>query len=103
MLSLALGAAVVLAYRYPVHVGHQLKVALVTIVYYLLAVLVPPPLAATARWLASWPIGGAAGPIPVTSPRKWAGALTVLPGALLAHLPVGGPACRRPRPYWARL
>src|SRR5437764_8687112 len=46
LLALALAAAVLVAYRYPIHVRHQTKVALVTVVYYLLAVLVPPPLAA---------------------------------------------------------
>ncbi len=53
LLALALAGAVVVAYQYPIHVRHQTKVALVTIVYYLLAVLVPPPLAALAAGLAA--------------------------------------------------
>jgi len=53
LLALALAGAVVVAYQYPIHVRHQTKVALVTIAYYLLAVLAPPPLAALAAGLAA--------------------------------------------------
>ncbi len=50
-LALALAGTVVVAYHYPIHVGHQTKVFLFTVAYYLLAVLVPPPLAALAAGL----------------------------------------------------
>ncbi len=50
-LSLCLVGAVVVSYQYPIHVRHQLKVFLFTVAYYLLAALVPPPLAALAAGL----------------------------------------------------
>jgi len=50
-LSLCLVGAVLVSYRYPIHVQHQLKVFLYTVAYYLLAALVPPPLAALAAGL----------------------------------------------------
>jgi HD-GYP domain-containing protein (c-di-GMP phosphodiesterase class II) len=53
-LALVLVAAVVAAYHYPIHVRHQTKVALVTVVYYLLAILVPPALATLAAGLAAF-------------------------------------------------
>ncbi len=53
LLAVALAAAILAAYRYPIHVRHQTKVALVTVAYYLLAVLVPPPLAALTAGLAA--------------------------------------------------
>jgi hypothetical protein len=46
VVAIGLALAVVLAYRYPVHLRLHTKVTLVTTAYYLLAVLVPPPLAA---------------------------------------------------------
>src|SRR5690348_13040930 len=48
ILAVLLAGAVVAAYYYPIHVRHQTKILLVTVAYYLLAVLVPPPLAALA-------------------------------------------------------
>src|SRR5690348_4924386 len=93
-LALVLVGAVVAAYRYPIHVRHQTKVALVTVVYYLLAVLVPPPLAALAAGLAAL-----AGEV---SRRRVSGAypsdiasevgrrlLMVLLAGLLAHAGIG--------------
>jgi hypothetical protein len=50
-LSLCLVGAVVVSYRYPIHARHQLKVFLYTVAYFLLAALVPPPLAALAAGL----------------------------------------------------
>ncbi len=98
-LALGLAGAVVVAYQYPVHVRHQTKVYLFTVAYYLLAVLVPPPLAALAAGL-----GALAGEI---SRRGSSGAypsdiateagrrvLMVLPAALLAQ--GGGSAAQRP-------
>jgi putative nucleotidyltransferase with HDIG domain len=52
-LALVLVGAVVAAYHYPIHVRHQTKVALVTVMYYLLAVLVLPALATLAAGLAA--------------------------------------------------
>jgi hypothetical protein len=50
-LAFGLALAVVVTHHYPIHVRHQAKVDLGTTVYYLLAVLVPPPLAALAAGL----------------------------------------------------
>jgi HD-GYP domain-containing protein (c-di-GMP phosphodiesterase class II) len=52
-LAPALAGTVVLAYRFPIHAGHKTKINLCTVVYYLLAVLVPPPLAAVSAGLGS--------------------------------------------------
>ncbi len=93
-LTFLLAAAVVVAYRYPVQVRQQTKVAMVTVVYYLLAVLIPPPLAALGAGL-----GALSGEI---SRRRVSGAYPsdmageagrrvpmVLVGGLIAH--AGGP------------
>jgi len=48
VLATGLIGAVVVSYRYPIHIRHQTKVFLSTIAYYLLAVLVPPIAAAAA-------------------------------------------------------
>ena len=90
LLAILLAGAVVAAYHYPIHVRHQTKVALVSVVYYLLAVLVPPPLAALAAGLGA--LGGE------VSRRRASGAypsdiasevgrrlLMVLAAGLLAH------------------
>jgi len=95
VLALSLSGAVVAAYRYPIHVRHQTKVLLVTVAYYLLAVLVPTPLAALAAGLGA--LGGE------LSQRKRSGAypsdiateaarrvVVVLLGALVAHAGIGG-------------
>ncbi|MDB5056766.1 MAG: hypothetical protein JWO59_238, partial [Chloroflexi bacterium] len=55
-LALGLTAAVVVAYRYPIHVLVHTKVLLITVVYYLLAALVPPALAGLAAGLGT--LGG---------------------------------------------
>ncbi len=86
--------AVVVAYRYPIHVRHQTKALLVTLVYYLLAVLVPPPLAALAAGLGA--LAGEAARVRVSGcyPSDIASeagrrVLMVLPAALVAHLSPG--------------
>jgi hypothetical protein len=56
LLAAGLTAAVVVAYRYPVHVQVHTKVLLITVVYYLLAGLVPPPVAGLAAGLGT--LGG---------------------------------------------
>jgi len=90
LLAILLAGAIVAAYYYPIHVGHQTKVLLITVAYYLLAVLVPTPLAALAAGL-----GACGGEV---SRRRVSGAypsdiatevgrrlLMVLVGGLLAH------------------
>jgi len=98
-LALALIGAVVLAYQYPVHVRHQTKICLVTVVYYLLAVLVSPPFAAAASGLGALAgelsrrgsSGAYASDIAVEAGRR---VLIVLPAALLAQ--AGDGAARQP-------
>jgi len=57
VLALALAAAIVAAYQFPIHVRLHMKVQLVNLPCYLMAVLLPPPLAATATALGV--LGGA--------------------------------------------
>ncbi len=98
-LALALVGAVVVAYQYPVHVRHQTKVYLFTVAYYLLAVLVPPPLAALAAGLGALTgelsRRGSSGAYPSDIATE-AGrrVLMVLPAALLAQ--AGGGAAGHP-------
>jgi len=95
-LAILLAGAVVAAYYYPIHVGHQTKVLLMTVAYYLLAVLVPTPLATLAAGLGA--LGGE------VSRRRSSGAypsdiagevgrrlVMVLVGGLIAHAGGGGP------------
>jgi HD-GYP domain-containing protein (c-di-GMP phosphodiesterase class II) len=97
LLALGLAGAVVLAYRYPVHLRLHTKVVLASVVYYLIAVLVPPPLAVLAAGLAAL-----AGEL---SQRAQSGAylsdmvaeigrrmLMVLIGTLVAHAGMAEPA-----------
>jgi len=94
VLALCLSGAVVAAYRYPIHVRHQTKVLLVTVAYYLLAVLVPPPLAALAAGLGA--LGGEvsqrgrsgayASDIATEAARR---VVVVLLGALVVHAGIG--------------
>ncbi len=96
-LALCLSGAVVAAYRYPIHVRHQTKVLLVTVAYYLLAVLVPPPLAALAAGLGA--LGGEvaqrgrsgayASDIATEAARR---VVVVLLGALVVHAGIGVPS-----------
>ncbi|MCA1598889.1 MAG: HD-GYP domain-containing protein [Chloroflexi bacterium] len=94
LLAVLLAGALVAAYYHPIHVRHQTKVALVSVVYYLLAILVPPPLAALTAGL-----GALAGEV---TRRRLSGAylsdiaaevgrrlLMVLVGGLIAHVGVG--------------
>src|SRR5689334_1677505 len=53
---LGLMAAIVVAYRYPIHVQVHTKVLLITVAYYLLAVLATPALAGLTAGLAT--LGG---------------------------------------------
>ncbi len=89
-LSLCLVGAVVVCYRYPIHVRHQLKVFLYTVAYFLLAALVPPPLAALAAGLGalagelSRRASSGAYPSDITS-EVGRRALMVLLGGMVAH------------------
>lgn len=99
LLATALALAVVVAYRYPLHLGAHAKVQLGTVPYVLLATLLAPPLAATVAGAAA--LGGE---LSVrhrrgSYPSDIAGAvgrrvLVVLAAALVAHLraPVAPPA-----------
>lgn len=53
IVALCLGVAVVAAYRFPLHVGHKTKLQVATVAYYLMAVLLPAPLAATTAGVAA--------------------------------------------------
>lgn len=48
LMAVCLSAAVVAAYHYPIHVRRKIKVSLASIPLYLIATLLPPPLAVTA-------------------------------------------------------
>ena len=110
-LAVALAGAVALTYRYPIHARHQTKITLSTVVYYLLAVLVPPPLAAVAAGLGALVGEVARRAQSGTYPSDIAAevgrrVLIMLPAALVAQM--GGlPPCvalarRRPPPRRAR-
>src|SRR5690348_7278660 len=51
LVSLILMATIVLATCYPIHLRHHLKIVMTSVPLYLLAVLLAPPLAATAAGL----------------------------------------------------
>ncbi|HXT35503.1 MAG TPA: HD-GYP domain-containing protein [Chloroflexota bacterium] len=53
VLAISLAGAVVVSYKYPIHIRHQIKVNLFTVAYYLLAVLVTPLVAAAAAGVGS--------------------------------------------------
>src|SRR5579863_966679 len=53
LLAVGLSGAVVAAYQYPLHIRPRTKVYLASVPYYLLAVMVPPPLAVTAAGAAA--------------------------------------------------
>ncbi|HVC80198.1 MAG TPA: HD-GYP domain-containing protein [Chloroflexota bacterium] len=93
-LAICLTGAVVVSYKYPIHIRHQIKVNLFTVAYYLLAVLVPPLLAAAAAG-----VGALCGEV---SARRISGAylsdiateagrriVIVLLSALVAQAPAG--------------
>jgi signal transduction histidine kinase len=92
LISLCLAVATVLAYRWPIHLRPHTKVSMASVPYYLLAVLVPPPLAAITAGLAAL-----AGELSVqrvrgTTPASIAAesgrrVLVVWLGALVAQLP----------------
>jgi diguanylate cyclase (GGDEF)-like protein len=91
--ALALVGAIVLAYQYPIHIRLHLKVQGSTIVYYLIAVLLPLPLAVAAAGL-----GTLVGELSVRRQRKLQASdivtavgrwmLLVLLGTLVANIPV---------------
>ncbi len=92
-IAAALALAIVIAYRFPIHVRHHTKVLLVTAAYYLMAVLLPVPLAVLAAGIGA--IGGELYTRPTSGayPSDIAAevgrrVINVLVGAVVAH--VGG-------------
>ena len=93
--AMAFAGALILAYQYPIHIRLHLKVQLSTMVYYLIAALLPLPLALGAAGL-----GTLIGEISVRQQRKltvsdiatavsrWV--VLVLLGSLVAHQPAQG-------------
>src|SRR3954451_12545761 len=51
VIAIILVAGVVLAYQFPLHIGYHFKIEVNTVPLYLMAVLLPPPRAATAAGL----------------------------------------------------
>ena len=95
LLALFLIGAIVVANRFPIHIRRKTKVYMTSVPFYLLAVLVPPALAATAAGVGALlgelsmraQRGNSAGDIASEVGRR---VLVVLLGALVAHLPGEG-------------
>jgi signal transduction histidine kinase len=95
LLALGLVIAIVVATRFPIHIRRKTKVHMASVPFYLLAVLVPPALAATAAGVGALlgelsvraQRGNSAGDIASEVGRR---VLVVLLGALVAHLPWEG-------------
>jgi putative nucleotidyltransferase with HDIG domain len=93
LVSLGLGGALLLAYHYPIHIRLGSKVYMTTVLYFLLATLLPLPLAVTVALL-----GAVGGELSVRSITKnypsdivtIAGAATMMTAAAgaVAHLPL---------------
>ena len=95
LLALGLVVATVVASRFPIHIRRKTKVYMSSVPFYLLAVLVPSALAATAAGMGALlgelsmraQRGNSAGDIASEVGRR---VLVVLLGALVAHLPGEG-------------
>src|SRR5919202_1784267 len=95
LLALFLMGALVVAYRFPIPIRRQQKIYMTRVPVYLLAVVVPPPLAATAAGVGTLlgelsmrtRRGNPAGTI-ASEVGRWV--LVVLLGALVAHWPGAG-------------
>jgi signal transduction histidine kinase len=95
LLTLGLVIAIVMASRFPIHIRRKTKVYMASVPFYLLAVLVPLALAATAAGVGALlgelsvraQRGNSAGDIASEVGRR---VLVVLLGALVAHLPWEG-------------
>src|SRR2546423_11751058 len=95
LLTLGLVVATVVASRFPIHIRRKTKVYMSSVPFYLLAVLVPSALAATAAGMGALlgelsmraQRGNSAGDIASEVGRR---VLVVLLGALVAHLPGEG-------------
>src|SRR5919201_4359687 len=93
--ALFLMGAIVVANRFPIPIRRQQKIYMTSVPFYLLAVLVPPPLAATAAGVGTLLSelsmrarrGNSAGTM-ASEVGRWV--LVVLLGALVAHLPGAG-------------
>jgi putative nucleotidyltransferase with HDIG domain len=92
-LALCLIAAVAIAYRFPIYIRHNTKISVCSVPLYLMAVLLPAPLAATAAGCAIFTgemavrtqRGNALGDV-ATHAGRWI--VVMLAGALVAHIPV---------------
>lgn len=95
ILLIVLAVATVLAYRFPIHMRHGAKVCMISVQLYLMAVLLPPELAAVTAATSTL-----AGEISVRSQRggvladlvtqaaRWT--LIILLAAIVGHLPASG-------------
>ncbi len=98
LVTICLVGATIAAYQFPLHVRPRTKVYMSSVPFYLLAVLVPPPLAAAAAGVAAFlgelsvrkTRGNGAGIIAAEVGRRTLvvllGALAVLPVTTLAHM-----------------
>ncbi len=92
LLALCLVAAVILSYQFPIHIRLKTKISMASIPLYLMAVLLPPPLAATAALLGVLTSElsvrvqrGTPWSAVASGSARWAP--IVLLGSLVAHLP----------------
>lgn len=96
LLTLGLCGAVVVADRYPIHVNYHTKATVSTAVLFLVAVLLPPPLAILVGGVAkliselSQPAKGNYRSDIVTCAARWV--IVVFVGTSIAHLPVAADA-----------
>ncbi|MBI5029131.1 MAG: HD-GYP domain-containing protein [Chloroflexi bacterium] len=98
-LALMLALAVILAGLYPIHYGYKVKIAIITVPLYLMAVLLPLAIAPIATGLAililEWISMSKKGNLPsdiVTAAGRWT--MVALAGASIWHLPVEGQVAR---------
>jgi hypothetical protein len=93
LLAACLAVAILLAYQFPIYIRHNTKICIMTVPLFLMAALLPPPLAGAATLLA---VFGSEAIVSrkrgthlvdmLTMASRWC--LTVLAGALVAHLKV---------------
>src|SRR5438105_8207436 len=92
LLTAFLVAVLVWAGIHPIHIRHRFKVYLTTPSFYLMAVLLPTPLAAVAAaigiWLIQWLMRAKTGNLPsdmATAASRWV--IVILLSGSLAHIP----------------
>jgi hypothetical protein len=95
MLALWLMAGLSLSYQFPVHIRYTTKIQMGSVPLYLMAVLLPPPVAAAAVGLGTvvgeWGVRKQRGTYPsdmASQAGRWT--VVVLLGSLVAHLQTGG-------------